>query len=59
MPACRPCNKHKAAFSIETFRKEIEAQPGRLRNHMPTFRTAERYGLIECKSKPVVFYFEA
>lgn len=59
MPACRACNKFKSTFSLETFRSEIQKQVERLRRDKPTFRLAERYGLIECNSKPVVFYFEA
>lgn len=58
MPACRSCNLFKSGNPIEAFRKEIGMQIERLRRDKPTFRIAERYGLIECKPKPVVFYFE-
>ena len=57
-PACRSCNKFKDTHCIETFRCEVEQQIKRLRDAKPTFRLAERYGLIECKPKAVVFYFE-
>lgn len=59
MPACRSCNGFKTSFDLETFRSEIEEQIKRLRTAKPTFRLAERFGLIECKPKPVVFYFES
>jgi 5-methylcytosine-specific restriction endonuclease McrA len=58
MPSCRSCNNFKKTFSIETFRGEVEEQIKRLRSAKPTFRLAERFGLIECKPKPIVFYFE-
>lgn len=58
MPSCRSCNKHKDTFSIEQFRQEIACQPHRLRKYRPTFRIAERYGLIVHQDKQVVFYFE-
>ncbi len=58
-PSCRSCNKFKDVFSIETFRQEISKQIDRLRRDRPTFRLAERFGLIECKEqKQVTFYFE-
>lgn len=57
-PACRSCNKFKTAFTLEDFRKELEAQVLRLRKYQNTFRIAERYGLVVAEEKPVVFYFE-
>lgn len=47
MPSCRSCNKYKSGNPLESFRRD-----------RPTFNLAERFGLIECKPKPVVFYFE-
>lgn len=58
MPACRSCNNYKSGNPLEVFRGEIERQIEILRNNRPTFRLAERYGLIECNPKPIVFYFE-
>lgn len=58
MPSCRSCNNFKSSFTLDLFRSEVEAQIKRLRNSRPTFRLAERFGLIECKPKPIVFYFE-
>lgn len=57
-PACSSCNNYKRAHSLETFRSEIEKQIFRLRRDIPTFRLAERYGLINCTEKDVTFYFE-
>lgn len=57
-PACVPCNLFKSVFSIEEFRNEISLQAERARKHSVNFRTAERFGLIEIKQKPVVFWFE-
>lgn len=58
VPACVPCNLFKGVFSIEEFRKEIEAQVKRARNTSVNFRTAERFGLITAQEKPVLFWFE-
>lgn len=58
MPSCRSCNLFKSGNGIEAFRKSIEAQIERLRRDKPTFRIAERFGLIECKPTAVIFYFE-
>jgi len=59
VPACAQCNLFKTTFSVEFFRKEIEAQIERARKSSVNFRTAERFGLIEAKPQPVVFWFEA
>jgi len=58
MPACRSCNGFKDTFSLETFRSEVSEQPNRLRKYKHTFRLAERFGLISCTPKPIVFWFE-
>ncbi|MGP3122693.1 HNH endonuclease [Serratia nevei] len=57
-PACAPCNLFKTTFSLETFREQIAAQAERARAYSVNFRTAERFGLIEVKPAPVVFWFE-
>jgi len=57
-PACAPCNLFKMTYSIDMFRKQIEAQIERARKSSVNFRTAERFGLIEIIDKPVKFYFE-
>lgn len=58
MPSCRSCNNYKSGNPIEAFRLSIENQIKVLRRDRPTFRLDERFGLIECTPKDVVFYFE-
>lgn len=58
VPACAPCNLFKSVFSVEDFRREIAAQIERARKSSVNFRTAERFGLLEVTSAPVVFWFE-
>ena len=58
VPACAPCNLFKSVFSVDGFRKEIEAQIERARKSSVNFRTAERFKLVEVKPAPVVFWFE-
>ena len=57
-PACCSCNNFKRAHTLSVFRSEIEQQIRRLRRYHPTFRLAERYGLLSCIDKKIVFYFE-
>jgi len=58
MPSCRSCNNYKSGNTIEVFREAVADQIKVLRRDRPTFRLAERFGLIECKPKKIVFYFE-
>jgi 5-methylcytosine-specific restriction endonuclease McrA len=58
VPACAKCNNHKKTFSIEDFRREISLQVERARKTSANFRNAERFGMIEVKLEPVVFWFE-
>lgn len=58
MPSCCSCNNYKNGNPLESFRKSIARQIEILRRDRPTFRLAERYGLIKCEPKEVVFYFE-
>jgi len=58
VPSCPQCNNYKHTLSLEEFRKEIAEQVSRVRKYSVNFRTAERFGLIEVKEKPVVFWFE-
>lgn len=58
MPSCRSCNNYKSGNPLEAFRTSIQNQIDVMRRDRPTFRLAERYGLIECKPKPIIFYFE-
>lgn len=57
-PACAPCNLFKSVFSIEQFRHEISMQADRADRFSVNHRTAKRFGLIEVKSNPIVFWFE-
>jgi len=57
-PACCSCNNYKNGNPLESFRKSIARQIEILRRDRPTFRLAERYGLIKCEEKEVIFYFE-
>lgn len=57
-PSCCSCNNYKRDFTLEGFREQIESQIDRLRRDKPTFRMAERFGLIQCIPKKVKFYFE-
>lgn len=58
MPSCRSCNNYKSGNPLESFRNAVANQITVLRRDRPTFRLAERFGLIECKPKEIVFYFE-
>ena len=58
VPACKKCNLFKGVYSVEDFRKEIGHQVDRARSYSVNFRTAERFGLIEIKIAPIVFWFE-
>ncbi len=59
-PSCRRCNSWKKTYSIEEFRKELEAQPRRLLKSSASARLALDYGLLSIKptNKSVEFYFE-
>ena len=58
-PSCAPCNINKSAMSLETWRRSLthyrDVQMLRDSNHA---RHLLRFGLIEIKQEPVVFYFE-
>lgn len=45
-PSCARCNKWKATFSVEQFRKEIELQRQRLRRDSSAYRMSLDYNLI-------------
>lgn len=57
-PACAPCNLMKTSYSLEMFRKQVSLQVERGRRSSMNFRTAERFGLVEVVTKPIVFWFE-
>lgn len=57
-PSCPRCNKWKATFSIDEFRREIQLQIQRLNAYNPNYRLAKDYGLLSETPRPVKFYFE-
>lgn len=58
-PACAPCNINKHSCSLEGFRKQIEHyRDVQLLRDSGTARHLIRFGLIEIKPNPVIFYFE-
>jgi hypothetical protein len=58
MPACAPCNLHKGGYSLEGWRDMIQRSAEIVAREKSAFRAGVRFGLIEVKSGPVVFYFE-
>ena len=58
MPACPPCNIDKHTLSLENWRTMLEQRPSVLRSNYATFRSLERFGLIQETREPVVFRFE-
>lgn len=58
MPACCSCNNYKSTMLLDRFREMLGEQISILRRDRPTFRLAERFGLVSCHYKPVTFYFE-
>lgn len=58
MPACPPCNNHKGGYRLEEWRKVLSRAPDIVAREKSIFRVAVRFGLIEVKDRPVVFYFE-
>ena len=58
VPSCAPCNLFKGTFSVEGFRRELEAQVERARRSSVNFRMAERFGQLRVFENPVVFWFE-
>ena len=57
-PTCVPCNIDKHSMSIDVWRGVISRSNQVLERDNATFRRAMRYGLVELKDNPVVFYFE-
>lgn len=58
LPACRQCNFYKSVFTLEVFRERL--QTTMIKNLRKNFgyRLAVKYGLVEEKIKPIIFYFE-
>lgn len=58
MPSCPPCNIDKHIMSLENWRVKLSRSLDVLQRNQPTFRHAMRFGLLELKPAPIVFYFE-
>lgn len=58
MPACPPCNIDKHAMPLEGWREKLARTLDVLKRGYPTYRHALRFGMLEEKPAPVVFYFE-
>lgn len=58
MPTCRQCNFYKSTMTVEDFRKRLQTtMMNNLRKNFG-YRLAVKYGLVEGKTKNIVFYFE-
>ena len=58
MPTCRQCNFYKSTMTVEDFRKRLQTtMMNNLRKNFG-YRLAVKYGLVEEKTKNIVFYFE-
>ena len=58
MPACPPCNIDKHSMSLEGWREKLARTLDVLQRNNPTYRHALRFGMLEERPAPVVFYFE-
>ena len=58
MPSCRQCNHYKRANTLQDFREAIEQIPFKLNRDSCIYRIGIKYGMIEIKEHPVLFYFE-
>ena len=58
-PACAPCNTNKSSMSLELWRSLLtHYRDVQLLRDSTHARHLHRFGLIEIKSEPVVFFFE-
>ena len=57
LPACRSCNHYKHCSSLDSFRRMLEKMSTVLASNV-TYQIAVRYGLVDPKPHPVLFYFE-
>lgn len=59
MPACAPCNHNKRSMSLEKWRELLSHyRDVQVIRDCSQIRHLIRFGLIEIKPNPVVFYFE-
>jgi len=58
-PACAPCNSNKSSMSLKSWRSLLtHYRDVQLLRDSTHARHLHRFGLIEIKNDPVVFYFE-
>ncbi len=57
-PSCGSCNSSKGSLDLEIWRNELSLKKERIIRDSSTFRSLQRFGLVEFTNKPVVFYFE-
>ena len=58
-PACVPCNSNKSSMSLKSWRSLLtHYRDVQLLRDSTHARHLHRFGLIEIKSEPVVFFFE-
>lgn len=57
-PSCAPCNIDKHAMSLEHWREKLERTLEVLQRNYPTYRHALRFGMLEERPTPIIFYFE-
>lgn len=58
MPACGSCNRYKATMDLETFRKQLQKIPDRLKRDVCIYNIALRYKMVQENREPIKFYFE-
>lgn len=58
MASCGSCNRYKATMDLETFRKQLQKIPDRLKRDVCTYNIALRYGMVQENRKHIKFYFE-
>ena len=46
------------SLDLETFRKELQKIPDRLKRDVCTYNIALRYGMVQENREPIKFYFE-
>lgn len=59
VPACPPCNIDKHAMPLQAWREKLARTLEVLQRNYPTYRHALRFGMLEEKSSPIIFYFES
>jgi 5-methylcytosine-specific restriction endonuclease McrA len=58
LPACGSCNNYKSSMHLELFRSQIGELVTRLNKRFTQYKIAKRFGQVEEKETPIIFYFE-